>query len=195
MKRTILNVLFAALLAANVFGDTVTLTLIPTSGTISGLLGSAVGWGYDITNNEPTDWVVLNDSFVTGGLNTGTYGTYVDYISSDFIVINPSSSTGDVDFSRGAPGTGTGEFDIDAFVPPTTIAGGISIDYSVFSEDPNSPNFDPDSLVSNGTVSANAQVNIVSPTPEPASAGLIIAALMLMGIAMYRRRSAVTATR
>jgi hypothetical protein len=92
MKRTILNVLFAALLAANVFGDTVTLTLIPTSGTISGLLGSAVGWGYDITNNEPTDWVVLNDSFVTGGLNTGTYGTYVDYISSDFIVINPSSA-------------------------------------------------------------------------------------------------------
>jgi hypothetical protein len=75
-----------------------------------------------------------------------------------------------------------------------TTTGGISIDFSVSSRNPNSPDFDPGSFVSNGTISADAQVNVVNPNvvPEPARVGLIIAALMLMGIAIYRRRSAET---
>jgi hypothetical protein len=56
-------------------------------------------------------------------------------------VIDPSSSTGSVPFSQGT--SGTGEFDILPAVPPNTvIPGDIDIDYSVFSQDPNSPGFD-----------------------------------------------------
>jgi len=186
MKRTLLTVLFAVLLAAGAQGGSVSLSLIPAGGTVSGTPGTVVGWGYDVTNSDPSNWVVLNDSFVTGDLSTGTFGTYVDYIASGFIVIDPSSSTGPVDFSQGT--AGTGEFDIDAFVPPMKITGDIGIDYSAFSEDPNSPTFDPSSLVVSGTVSTAAEVDVVSSIPEPASVLLTGLALLPAAIAGWRRR-------
>lgn len=190
MKRILLTVFFAALVAANLFGDSLvpTFALFPNSGTVSGIQGSVVGWGYDITNNDPADWLVLNDSFVTGDLSTGTFGTYVDYIASNFIVIGPSSSTGDVAFNQGA--AGTGEFDINAFVPPTTITGAVNIDYSLFSQDPNNPNFDPGSFITSGTVSAAAAVQVVgvSTVPEPASVLFTGLALLPVALTGWRRR-------
>ncbi|HLK18831.1 MAG TPA: hypothetical protein VKT81_07740 [Bryobacteraceae bacterium] len=195
MKRTLLTVLFAAVIAASARADS--LSLIPNSGTVSGQPGTVAGWGFNFTNSDPSNWVVLNDSFVTGSLSTGTFGNYVDYIapSPGLIVINPNSDSGDVAFSQGTPGSGTGEFDILAFVPPMTITGGISVDYSVFSQDPNSPAFDPGSFIATGTVSATAAVDVASSVPEPASVGVAITTLMLAGIPLWRRRSAGTATR
>lgn len=126
--------------------------------------------------------------FCNGRPQYGTDGNYVDYLAKEFTVINPGSSTGSVSFSRGAPGAGTGEFDIHALAPLTTITGAINIDYAVFSQDPNSPTFDPGSFVSAGTLSANAEVEVTSPVPEPGSAGLTGLALLPMVIAWCRRR-------
>jgi hypothetical protein len=192
MKLIIPIVFLAALLAFTAQADPLpTLTLVPGSGTISGNSGGVVGWGYDITNNDPANWLILNDSFVTSSLASGTFGTYVDYIASNFIVIDPSSSTGTVPFSQGT--SGTGEFDIDAFVPPNTIIPGqIGVDYSVFSEDPNSPTFDPDSFVTDGTVYATAQVNVnVSSTtvPEPKSAIPLATALLALAFVAGKRKA------
>jgi len=183
MRRTVLT-LVAALLTATAYGAVLPVFSLFPSGTVSGASGAVVGWGYDITNNDVNDWLVLNDSFVTGSLNAGTFGTYQDYIASSFIVIDPSSSTGDVAFSQGT--AGTGEFDIDNFVPPTTISGGISIDYSLFSQDPNNPSFDPNSFVSSGTVSAAAAVQ-VGLVPEPATVMLTGFALLPLAVAGWRR--------
>lgn len=159
-------------------------SLLPADGTVHGTSGSFVGWGYDITNNNPSDWLVLNDSYVSGSLSTGTYGTYMDYLSSNFIVIDPSSSTGLVPFIAAA--SGTGEFDIAASVPPNTlVAGDVNIDYSFFSQNPNSPTFNPVSFVSAGTVSTIAQVDI-NPVPEPTT--ILMMAVGLGSLALTRRR-------
>ena len=192
MKQIFLTLLVASLIAASAYGDSLTLDLFP-SGTVSGAAGTVVGWGYNIANNDPSNWAVLNDSFVTGALSTGTFGTYQDYIGSNFIVIGPSSNTGNVAFSQGS--TGTGEFDIDMFVPPMTITGDINIDYTLFAQDPNDPNFDPASFIVSGTISADAQVDVPSSVPEPASVGLTLAALLCGGIVLCRRRAVETATR
>jgi len=185
MKSIAAAFVLALLVFASAYAAPVpTINLIPSGGTVAGLPGTVVGWGYDITNSDPSDWVLLNDSYVDGSLATGTYGTYVDYISADpnLIVIDPGSDSGPVPFSPGV--SGVGEFDIDEFVPPLAITGDINIDYSVFSEDPNSPSFDPSSFVTSGTLTAPAQVDVV---PEPASALLLGAALLPLAFRRPRR--------
>jgi len=185
MKKT----LFAALCltsSLSVYAAPV-FTLVPA--TASGAPGTVIGWGYDIFNNDPSNFLVLNDSFVTGPLSTGTFGTYVDYIASNFIVIAPDTDTGVVPFMQGS--AGVGEFDIKTFVPFMQIPGSINIDYTLFSQDPNSPTFDPSSFVDSATVSATAAANIA---PDPASGALFLAGCMLLvpfGIRAARRKKVI----
>jgi len=179
MKPIMPSLFLAALFALSAQATSIpTFTLVPAGGIISGASGGVVGWGYDITNNDPANWLVLDDSAATGSLLSGTFGTYVDYIGANFIVINPSSSTGTVLFNKGT--SGTGAFDIDAFVPPNTvIPGSIALDYTLFSQNPNSPTFDPNSFVSDGTVFATAQLDVnASSVPEPGSMWLTVVGLL-----------------
>jgi len=181
MERTYLKSLILAGLvaafAAAAYGGPV-LTLIPTNASTNGP-GGVTGWGYDISNPDPSNFLVLNDSFVSGNLASGTYGNYADYIALSFIVIGPNGDSGPVAFSRGS--AGVGEFDFNPFVPiPTHVPGQINIDYSVFSQDPNSPTFDPGSFVGAGTVSASANASAV---PEPSSGLLMALALLPLALA------------
>jgi hypothetical protein len=187
MKPILPSLFLAALFAWTAQADPI-FVLVPSGGTISGNSGGIVGWGYDVTNNDPANWLVLDDSFATGSLASGTFGTYMDYIASTFIVIDPSQSGGTVLFSQGT--SGTGEFDIDAVVPPNmVIPGSIGLDYSLFSEDPNSPTFDPSSLVTNGTVFATAQVNVnTTAVPEPGSLWFAVAWLLPFAWVVRQRR-------
>ncbi len=185
MRRIVPAVLFAALVAAHAYATPMpTLALTPSAGSVSGSPGSVTGWGYTIHNTTP-DYMVLDDSYVSGGLAAGTYGTYVDYIASNFIVINPASTVGPVNFDA-ATMAGTGEFDIAQFVPPDTlITGAINVDYSEFSQNPNSPTFDPSSFVTSGTLSATAQVGVA---PEPECVLLTGLPLAWLALAGWRRR-------
>jgi hypothetical protein len=182
MKRTILTAFLAAC-AANAYAGQ--LTLIPVNATTSHP-GGVTGWGYDIMNVDPSNFMVLNDSFVSGSLLSGTYGVYVDYIASQSIVIGPGGDTGSVAFQPGV--AGVGEFDFKKFVPiPTTVPGAINIDYSLFSTDPNSPSFDPGSFVSSGTLSASASASVV---PEPSPVYLLALGVLPLAFALQRRGGA-----
>lgn len=180
MKRVLVAAVITAFAATAYAGPM--FTLIPTN-AVTNMAGGVTGWGYDIMNTDPNNFLVLNDSFASGGLATGIFGTYVDYISSNFIVIGPGADSGAVAFSQGV--AGVGEFDFKQFVPiPTRVPGDIGIDYSLFSQDPNSPTFDPGSFVASGTVSAAADATLA---PEPASELLAALAFLPFIIARVAR--------
>lgn len=167
------------------------LTLIPISGDVAGGPGAVVGWGFTLTDTVADEWVVLADSYVGGALNTGVSGNYVDYVSSQFYLAGPSpeSPTLVVPWVQGAPGTGqgTGEFDIFATAQPETlITGTINIDYDLFSDDPNDPNFDPGAdFIGSGTFTDTASVLV---TPEPSSWLMLLSALLAAFVLAARRR-------
>src|SRR5262249_62104 len=57
---TLLLVLPVATLSAAA-ADLYTFALLPNDGDVSGIAGSTVGWGYSITNESTTDWLVTTD--------------------------------------------------------------------------------------------------------------------------------------
>jgi hypothetical protein len=183
MIKTICGVILTAAFGITSYAASIpTLQAVPA--TVSGGPGAVVGWGLSLTYTTTADWVLLNDSFFTG---SQVYGTYSDYVFNEFIVAGPApeSSTVNVPFSHGS--TGLGEFDIDALMPYTSIAGNIVVDYMIFSQDPNSPTFDPGSFVSSGQASAAVTLNIV---PEPQTFELMFVAIGVAGfIAQSKIRS------
>jgi hypothetical protein len=186
MKR-IAFVIFAVALATSAHASNLPPGLgltLTNNGDVAGPAGSAVGWGFTLTDTS-SDWVVLDDSYFLG---SPLYGSYEDYISNQFYLAGPSpeSTTVSEPWNQGSQ-LGTGEFDLFATDPPTSFSGSVNVDYDLFSVDPNDPNFDPDvDFVSSGTFSDPVEITI---TPEPSSwmlIGLPLAALMLVG---YRRQA------
>jgi hypothetical protein len=191
MKRITLALLIAAAFVACAQAGPLSLTLLPTSGTIGSGPGTVVGWGFAITNSGSPDWVVLTSSDFTG---SPVYGSYVDYLSlvnAPLYVVGPSPESSTISRSWNSssnPPLGLGEFDINSTaLPGAIIVGSIQVDYDVFSQDPNNPNFDPGSFVTSGTVSASAQVGV---TPEPASLLTMSMALLPLAFAGLRRSKA-----
>jgi len=193
MKRMTLAVLGAAAFAVCAQADPVTITLLPASGEIVGQPGQPIGWGFTLTNPSPDDWVVLTGSEFLG---SQVYGTYVDYLSlasAPLYVAGPAPESSTVT-QAWDPNLllGVGAFDVNATTPTDTdISGNIVIHYSVFSQDPNDPNFDPDTatLVPDATISTSAMITVT--TPEPSLlASLIGLPLLLLGFARWRHRLA-----
>ena len=151
-----------------------------------GTQGGVTGWGFSVVNTDPDNWLVLNDSFVTGSLSTGTFGTYKDYVGNQFVVVDPNGGTFSQAFDP-ATQSGAGEFDLAAFVPPISIPGAINLDYTLFSQNPNDPNFDPGSFVASGTVQSAASVDV---TPEPSSILMLITGAVPLVFAGRRKRAA-----
>jgi len=193
MKRITLAILIAAAVAAGAQAATIpTLTLLPVSGKVAGLPGTVVGWGFTLTFTDPSDWVILTGSAFTG---SPVYGTYVDYLSlgsAPLYVAGPAPESSTVQQTWDSSLLlGIGEFDINpTALIDAVITGNIVVHYSVFSMDPNDPNFNPDTstVVADGTVSAPAQVTV---TPEPASLLLMLSAVLLsFALAGWRHRMA-----
>jgi hypothetical protein len=185
MKHITLTLLVAAAFAACAQADTVALTLLPSSGVVGGEPGAVVGWGFTITDTSSSDWIVLADSTFTG---SPIYGSYMDYLATGpQYVAGPAPESSTISQSWDASTQlGLGEFDINATAPVgANIPGTINVDYDVFSQDPNDPNFDPDSFVTSGTVSASADVQV---TPEPAPLLTMSSVLVLLACAGWRRR-------
>lgn len=164
-------------------------TLIPAGGNLAGAPGTVVGWGFTFTYNALSDWAILTGSQFTG---SPVYGTYFDYLglpTSPLYVAGPSpeSSTVEQAWSPSAnPPLGIGEFDINpTALTGANIAGDIVVHYSVFSQDPNDPNFDPDTstVIADATLSEPAQVTVL---PEPSSLRMIGALLIPFAFATWR---------
>jgi hypothetical protein len=195
MKRITLAILIAAAIAGGAQAAIIpTLTLLPANGIVAGLPGTVVGWGFTLSFADPSDWVILTGSEFTG---SPVYGTYVDYLSlanAPSYVAGPAPESPTVQqiwVPSSNPLLGLGEFDINATaVPSAVIRGNLIVHYSVFSMDPNDPNFNPDTstVVADATLSASAQVDVA---PEPPSLFLMPGGVLLsFGLAVRRHRIA-----
>ncbi len=184
MRRLALTLILVSF-AACAHAANLQLTVTPTSGNVAGAPGTAVGWGFTLTNTS-TNYVILNDSYFVG---SPIYGSYVDYVSSQFYVAGPTPESPVLSetWNRSTQ-LGLGEFDLYASDPSNSVtAGTLFVDYSVFSQDPNSPSFDPGSFVSSGTLSDPVQI---AATPEPSTWTLLLLPLFGLILLAGRRQQA-----
>lgn len=188
-----MNRLFTALFLSATFLSacwaSVTASLIPGSGTVAGAPGSAVGWGFDVTNTTAGEWVLLTGSSFNGNPLIGSYVDYLSLPTAPLYIAGPAPESTNV-LQPWIPSSqlGLGEFDIDPTAPVNAAASGaITVHYSVFSQDPNDPAFDPDTatLVPDATLNVPASVNVA---PEPASLALFAAGCVIFFLAGRRQR-------
>jgi len=151
-------------------------------GTVGGAPGATVGWGFTLTNT--TDYLL-----VTGSQFSPTplafFGSYQDLVGAGPLVVlgpspEPQSITEAFNLSLG---TGLGAFRI-APTAAGQLSGQLILHYALFSVDPNSPTFNPDTdlRVADAQVSSAVSVNVFA--PEPASFLLVAPGLF----AAYRRK-------
>jgi hypothetical protein len=187
------RLLFVGALASSLFGSaaqaTTTLTLAPSGGAIAGRPNSAIGWGFNLLNDE-NFLVVTSASFETAA----TWGSFTDFISaSNFFVVGPAPSGSTVWAQKfdAATHTGIGSFVIDAGTPRGSVASGhIVLSYDLFSRSPLDENFNPDTdTLSNGNlVSAPASVTVA--VPEPGTWALLMAGIGALGWRQRQRSKA-----
>jgi hypothetical protein len=187
VKRSVLTLMAAAAFAVCAHADDLSLTLIPSSGVVAGPQGSTLGWGFTLTDTGPY-YVLLTDSYVVVNQNIGTYTDYISNPSNFYVAgPNPESQTINSPWNQSAL-TGTGELDLYPTDSSGSFSGTLYVDYNLFTEDPNNPNFDPSSQVGDlFTFSDPVQVTI---TPEPASWFLMSLPLTLLMLFVWRRQAA-----
>ena len=177
LKKRCLMLAAGLTLAAHLANAGALLTLDPGSGMISGLPGETIGWGFTVTNDSQTDWLILTSANFTP---TTSIGTFTDYTGANFVVVGPAPESSSVTQPfLPAIQSGAGSFAINSNAPFGIVAGQIVMTYDLYSQDPNSPSFDPiASLIStDNSLSAPASVQVV---PEPATWLGMISALVLL---------------
>jgi hypothetical protein len=191
----------AAVLSSAGNADTVTLTLNPADGALTGEPGQTVGWGFTI--QDDTFWVTVagtdfcssfntGDSFKCDSANPVPHGTYSDFSGFNFVDSPPSNmggpDTSQQNFSYNppcslGPCTGTGAFTIDADTPiGTLLRGVIVVDYDLWMGDPNNGGVQQGG---DNFVTAPASVYVI---PEPGTLLLMGGALAGLGLCLRRRR-------
>jgi hypothetical protein len=160
--------------------------LTPAGGAVSGNPGGTVGWGYSVSNNSPTEWLVLTLSEFNP---LPGWGSYTDYVAlpANFVLLAPSPGPGDsASQSFSIPlQTGTGSFLIDGLaIPGTTATGNIIFSYDRYDGDPtNGGNYiDPATT----QVPASVTVLDASAVPEPSTYLLLCLSLGVVGYARTR---------
>lgn len=155
------------------------LTLDPADGALWGNSGQTVGWGFELFNDE--NYLVVTSAVFPALLSVGTF---IDYISAQFLVVGPAPESETVSQAFDPVGmTGLGAFEIDQFAPRGALAAGLlTLTYDLFSRSPNDLGFDPETdTISVGNL-LTAQVSVGVPAPAPVL--LVLAGL----VPLVRRR-------
>jgi hypothetical protein len=161
-------------LSLNASADTLAYTFgtVPSDGSISGPSGSTIGWGYTITNESGTDWLV------TSGLNAGLFadgtpdGSYFDF------PVVPPDSTVTVGFDQSTVAGLYGlTWDVDA--PPGFVnSGDFTLSAQWWNGDPSTTGaFVEDASDESAAYSASV-VNPASSVPEPSPLALLLVGLI-----------------
>jgi hypothetical protein len=168
---------------ASVFADSFTFSLIPSNGTISGIAGSTIGWGYSITNNSSADWLVpvnLTSSPFADGTPDAT--------PFDFPIVAPGATTTEAYDMATDMGLFALTWDSNAPTGFTNI-GVFTLSAEWWSGDPTvAGTFIADADDTTASYSASVSPSSVPPAvPEPASFVLVFGGMLALR-SMYRNR-------
>jgi hypothetical protein len=166
--------------------DSFTFTTVPNPGVVSTTPGSPVGWGYTLTNNSSTDYLVTLD--VYGDVVLDTLGT-VDTSIFDLPIVAPSDTIREsYDPTNPLNMFGLGQLFLDpGLTPGTTATGNFYIDAEFC---------DLTLTICSSTIeteSSAVTINVTSPggTPIPEPSSMLLLLSGLGGIALwfaYRHR-------
>lgn len=152
-----------------------TFALLPASGNISGEPGSTIGWGYSISNDSMTDWLMLTNLGADAFFNATADGSLFDYP-----ILAPGATTS-VAYDPAAP-AGLYQLTWDALAPiGFTNSGLFVLSGEFWAGDPLAGGSfvslaDDQSAFFTASVTAPA-----TPTPEPGTLLLVGAGLAVAG--------------
>lgn len=168
------------LTAPGMFADTLQFALIPSSGNVSGMAGSTVGWGYSITNQSSADWLVTTnltaDSFLDG----------TPSLVFDFPIVGPGQTA--TETFNASTGVGLYQLTWDANAPMGFVNSG---DFVLSAQWWNGNPANGGTLIADAPDTSAAYAATVSTgtsmIPEP-SMGLLCFVLFFLGTFVVRRR-------
>ncbi len=162
-----------------------TFTTVPNPGAVSGTPGSTVGWGYTLTNDSSTDYLVTLDVF--GDVVLDSLGT-VDTSIFDVPIVAPLGTVNEsYDPANPLNMFGLSQLFLDpGLTPGTTATGKFYID-AVFC--------DVTLTICNSTIeteSSAVAITVTSPSgapvPEPSSMLLLLSGLSGIGLCLWYRQ-------
>lgn len=172
--------------APTLFADAYTFNTIPADGNISGAPGATIGWGYSITNESATDWLLA----VNLNANSFSFGTPM--LLFDFPEVAPGATVSEAFDPVGL--TGLYEEVLNAGAPNGSVdSGDFVLSAQWFDADPfNGGNPVADAVDTDAPYAVTVTSSPIA-APEPASFGLmatVIAAIARQLVAGRRRSSA-----
>jgi hypothetical protein len=164
--------LAGALFGASPASADILFDLIPADGSVSGTPGSLVGWGYSITNTDPSDWFLSTD------LNSDSFSNGTPTLLFDFPEVAPGATV--TEAFDPANSIGLFELQWDPSAPIGTVnSGNFVLSGELWDGDPfNGGTFIADALDSSAAYTAT--VTGSASTPEPASFPLLASGFAIM---------------
>ena len=155
-------------------------SVLPSDGNVSGPPGSLVGWGYSLTNTDPSNWFMATD------LNSDSFSNGTPTLLFDFPILAPGDSVTEAFDPVNSIGLYELQWDVSAPVGFVN-SGNFTLSGEWWDGDPlNGGNFIADApdiaLAYSATVEQGS-----STVPEPSSFVLLVCAIaMIMGLRIAR---------
>jgi hypothetical protein len=170
-----------ALIPGQLIGDEIyTFSTIPNSGDISGAPGATVGWGYSITNQSTSDWLLATN------LNADSFAFGTPALLFDFPEIAPGTTVTELFDPIGM--TGLYEDVLNLSAPNGSVdSGNFVLSAQWYDGDPfNGGNFIADAIDSSAPYMATVNSS-TSPVPEPSSFSFLIIGTLLIAVLRLSR--------